>query len=115
MAKRPRWTWEEDRILEDLYPTLSANELSLILGRPPEGIRYRACRLGVEAVKRNGFVKYGKDQYERAITLYARMPAREVGERMGISTDQAKYLVRNAPRALAQLQKDNIVTRRMPL
>lgn len=100
-TKRPRWTFDEDRLLEELYPTISATELSLVFGRPPEGIRYRARLLGIQAVKRSGLRKHSRRDYERVLTLWADMPASAVAERMGLTVHQVKHIINNAPSVLA--------------
>jgi hypothetical protein len=99
--KRPRWTFQEDRLLEDLYPTLSASELSLVFGRPAEGIRYRARLLGIKAEKRSNLRLHSRAKYERVLALYARMTARDVSQEMGLTLGQVKMMIRNAPSVLA--------------
>ncbi len=100
-TKRPRWTFEEDRLLEDLYPTISASELSLVFGRPAEGIRYRARTLGIEVIKRSGLRKHSRLDYERVLGLWADMPASGVAKRMGLTIQQVKHIIQNAPSVLA--------------
>jgi len=100
-TKRPRWTFEEDRLLEDLYPTISASELSLVFGRPAEGIRYRARTLGLEVIRRSWLRKHSRLASERVLGVWADMPASGVAERLGLPMPPVTHLLQNAPSVLA--------------
>ena len=66
--------------------------------------------LAIEIESRQLFYKYSPDVYEKAIELWSKMPASQVAKELGVNTNQAKNIIKNAPRILA-VTKNNMKSR----
>ena len=73
MSKWLNWTEEELRFLQKHYPIAGAKWIAGELGRPVEGVRQKAYKLGVKADREthwgDNWLFFGKNPYEKILSI----------------------------------------------
>jgi hypothetical protein len=100
-----RWTAEDRKRVHDFYPTMSTNELALLLGRSEHSIEHQASMMGVlksmEVLARTQSLAHQKDYHcephltFRKMYLDDHLSIGSIAEKMGCSISKVqKYLER---------------------